>query len=115
MSCAAGLLSLLRRGRWGAGETDLEAERVKLPHEPIGLALGVTATLEVIGAEVNEEHYARIFDESTRGLATRLISCQYGYILNRPPTVVVAAHQDEDGEMQKSTARFGILVGVEKC
>ena len=40
MSCAAGLLSLLRRGRWGAGETDLEAERVKLPHEPIGLALG---------------------------------------------------------------------------
>jgi len=50
-----------------------------------------------------------------QGLATRLISCQYGYILNRPPTVVVAAHQDEDGDMQKSTARFGILVGVEKC
>jgi hypothetical protein len=54
MGCAAGLLSLLRRGRWGAGETDLEAERMKLPHEPIGLALGVTATLEVVGAEVGE-------------------------------------------------------------
>lgn len=40
MGCAAGLLGLLRRGRWGVGEIDLEAERVKLPHQPIGLALG---------------------------------------------------------------------------
>src|SRR6478735_6016360 len=54
MGCAAGLSSLLRRGRWGAGETDLEAGRMKLPHEPIGLALGVTATLEVVGAGVGE-------------------------------------------------------------
>jgi hypothetical protein len=54
MGCGGGPLSLLHRGRWGAGEIDLEAERMKLPHEPIGLSLGVTSTLEVIGAEVGE-------------------------------------------------------------
>jgi hypothetical protein len=40
------------RGRRGAGDGDLEAERLKLPDEAIGLALGIAATLDVVGAEV---------------------------------------------------------------
>jgi hypothetical protein len=113
MSCAVGLLSLLRRGRWGAGETDLEAERMKLPHEPIGLALGVTATLEVIGAEVGEA-LARIFDESTG--SSDSINFLSIWIYSQQATNGRGRRSSRRGRRNaKSTARFGILVGVEKC